>query len=341
MDFLKFEPSIPVAAGRPRGAWMGTSEVRQGLERGDAGVDLGAPEAADPIGAEVLDVEGGHGRAHHHRLAKLGVAGLVGAEAVEEAEEAAGEAVSRPGRVADLGQGEGGHREGVVAGEQGGAVLAALDDHDPRARFHDPVGGDDQVGFAGQHPQLGVVEQQAVDLADHVHQGVAGGVDPEVHRVESDEPGAGRLRSHLPLQVRLDVAEEEHLRRARLLAQLRDEVGEDVELGVVGVGDVHVVVVVAAPEEGPAAGHLLDPEGGDPVLLEHAELRGPEIVADRADDADVGEEAGREREMAGGAPEHALALAERGAHGVEGDRSDNGQGHGRGTLSATKPSSSI
>jgi hypothetical protein len=36
----------------------------------------------------------------------------------------------------------------------------------------------------------------------------AGGLDPEVHGVETDEASAGALLVHLSLQVWLDVAEE-------------------------------------------------------------------------------------------------------------------------------------
>ena len=107
------------------------------------------------------------------------------------------------------------------------------------------------------------------------------------------------------------------------------------ELRVVGVGDVHVVLVVPAPEEGLAAGDALDVVGGDAAAAQHRELLVAEVVADGADDADLGEEARREREVDGGAAEHALALPERRAHGVERDRADDGQGHGCGRLAGT------
>ena len=67
-----------------------------------------------------------------------------------------------------------------------------------------------------------------------------------------------------------------------------------------------------------------------PRLLEHLELLGAEVVADRADRPHLGEEAGGEREVDGGAAEHALALPERGLDGVEGDRSDDGERHAAG-----------
>ena len=57
-----------------------------------------------------------------------------------------------------------------------------------------------------------------------------------------------------------------------------------------------------------------------------------EVVADRPDHADVGEEARRQREVHGRAAEHALALAERRLDGVERDRSDDGEAHGGATI---------
>lgn len=97
------------------------------------------------------------------------------------------------------------------------------------------------------------------------------------------------------------------------------ELGEDAELGVLGVGDVEVVLVAPAPEEGLAAGDALDPVGEDVAPLEDGELLGAEVVADRAHRPHLGEEAGGEGEVHGGAAEHALALPERGFDGVKGD----------------------
>ena len=105
--------------------------------------------------------------------------------------------------------------------------------------------------------------------------------------------------------------------------ELRVEVGEDAELGVVGMGDVEVVLVVAAPEEGLAVLDALDVVGVDVPLVEHGRARPvAEVVAYRPDRAHLGEEAGGEREMDGGASEHAVALPDRGLDGVEGDRAD-------------------
>ena len=180
-------------------------------------------------------------------------------------------------------------------------------------------GGAGQVRLLGQHAQLGIVEQQAVDLADRGHERVARRLYPEVHRVERDEPGAVALGAHAALELGLDVAQEDDIRGLRRVRELGLEVAEDVELGVVGVRDVEVVLVVAAPEEGLAALDVLDVARLDAASMQHLELVLAEVVADRPDDADVGEEARGEREMHGGAAQHPVALAEGRAHGVEGD----------------------
>ena len=109
---------------------------------------------------------------------------------------------------------------------------------------------------------------------------------------------------------------------------------EDVELRVVGVGDVQVVLVVAAPEEGLAPGDPLDVGDVDPARAQELDVLVGEVVADRADDVHVGEHARREREVNRGAAEHAVALPERGPHGVESDGADDGQRHGAASYAA-------
>ena len=69
------------------------------------------------------------------------------------------------------------------------------------------------------------------------------------------------------------------------VGELRLELAEDAELGVLGVGDVEVELVAAAPEEGLAAGDPLDVVDDDPAALEQPELVDAEVVADRADRA--------------------------------------------------------
>jgi hypothetical protein len=93
------------------------------------------------------------------------------------------------------------------------------------------------------------------------------------------------------------------------------------------VSGVEVVVVVAAPEERLAAGHVLDVVRVHAAAAEDLVLGLGEVVAHRADDADVGEEAGGEREVGGGSAQHPVALAEGRANGIKGDRSDYHEAH--------------
>ena len=101
--------------------------------------------------------------------------------------------------------------------------------------------------------------------------------------------------------------------RLRRLGQLRLEVGEHAELGVVGVGHVEVGLVVAAPGERLAAGDPLDVGDVHSTRAQQLDVLVAEVVAHRSDHVHIREEAGREREVHGRAAEHALALPERGA----------------------------
>src|SRR5215207_11382771 len=75
----------------------------------EALVDLLARQAGDPLGAELLDVEGGEHGAVAHRAPQAGVVDR-SFVAVDVAEEAAGEAVTGAGRVADVLEREAGKR---------------------------------------------------------------------------------------------------------------------------------------------------------------------------------------------------------------------------------------
>ena len=75
--------------------------------------------------------------------------------------------------------------------------------------------------------------------------------------------------------------------------------------------------VAAGPVEA-LAGGVLDAGGVDAAGGEDGFVLGEEVFADDADDADVGEEAGGEGEVGGGAAEDAFALAAGGFEGVKG-----------------------
>jgi len=157
--------------------------------------------------------------------------------------------------------------------------------------------------------------------------------DPEVHRVEAREPRPLALLAHVALEIGLDVGQEERLRVDRALRELRLEVGEDVELGVEGVADVEVPLVLTRVEEGLASLDVLDVLGVHLVAAQHLVLALGEVVAHRPHHADVAEVGRGEREVHGGAAEGALALPKGGLDRVKGDRTDDDEAHGLGQAS--------
>ena len=125
------------------------------------------------------------------------------------ADEAAGERVAGPRGIDDLLERVGGQREEAVGGHEDGAVLALLGDDRRRPPGEDLARRGHQVRPPGELAHLGVVEHDAVDLADDVDERVAGDVDPQVHRVQRHEAGVDALRAHLRLQLGLDVGQED------------------------------------------------------------------------------------------------------------------------------------
>ena len=209
------------------------------------------------------------------------------------------------------------------------AVLALLGDDDPRPQAEHVAGGRDEVGLPGQLAQLLVVEDQAVDERDHLEQLVARDVDPQVHRIEGDEPRVGALLADLELEPRLDVGQKQHLGRAGRRRQLGLEVLEHVELGVQRLTGVEVPAVAALPEERLAARDALDVVDRRTARSQHLELGLTEVVADRPDDPHMIEERGGQGEVGRGPAQHPLADAERRLHSVERDRTYDGDAHGR------------
>ena len=105
----------------------------------------------------------------------------------------------------------------------------------------------------------------------------------------------------------------------RLRGELRGKALEHAELGVERLARVQIPAVLAAPEEGLPAGDALDVGDIHAAAAQHIELGLAEVIAHGADDADPIEERGGQREVHGGAAEHALALAKRRLDGVIGD----------------------
>ena len=110
------------------------------------------------------------------------------------------------------------------------------------------------------------------------------------------------------MQRGLDVGKEQELGVFVLLRNLRLEGFEDVKVGVVGLGLVEIVGVGTAPAKSFAFG-AFDAARVDAVLAEDVLLGGTEVFADDGDHADLGEVAGCEGEIGGGATENVFHAA--------------------------------
>ena len=133
-------------------------------------------------------------------------------------------------------------------------------------------------------------------------------LDPVIHGVAGDELHIGHGFADAALQDGIDVGEEEKLGVAVGVGNLGLECGEDVEIGLVGLGFVEIVEIGAFPEEA-FAGGVLDAAGVDLAAVEDGLLLGAEVFADDGDDADIGKEAGGKGEMSGRAAQATLAAA--------------------------------
>ena len=291
-------------------------------------LDLLRRQALDALGAELLDVEGRDRRAVGHRAPQRCVVQGVSQVPCHASDEP-GEAVARAGRVGDGPDGVGREREEGIGGDECRSVLALLGDDGLRAPAENLARGRDRVRQPRELAKLGVVQDHAVDAADDVDEVVASGVDPEVHRVERHESRRRALVEHVALKSRLDVGEEEDVAGARGLRELRLEGLEHVQPRVERLARVEVPAVLAAPEEGLAARHVLDVVGEGAPRRENGEVLVAEVVADRAHCGHGVEERRRQREVGRRAAEHPLALAERRLDRVERDRSDDRDAHSR------------
>ena len=277
----------------------------------------------EPLGAKAFDVEGGKGDPAGKRLPQKRLVDRPAAVGGDVAEKAAGKGVAGPGRVDHLLKGVGRQREETFRRVQGRPELGLLADDRLGAEGKQPLGGGVKGGEAGQFPQLGVVEDHAVHLADRRLQFPPLPLDPDVHRVERGEPGRGDLGAHPPLEARLDVGQKQDVGPAGPLRKGGVEVGEDAQPRLVGCAACHVEAVLPPPKEGLPLRHPLDPRDVDPPLAQDGELLLAEVAADPADDVDLVEEGGSQREVDGRPAKHLLPLRKRRAHRVKGNRTDN------------------
>ena len=155
--------------------------------------------------------------------------------------------------------------------------------------------------------------------ADRLHERVAGDLDPQVHRVKRGKPRARALRANGPLQIGLDIRQEQDLAFPGGERELGLEMLEHAQARLERLPAVEVPAVLPGPEERLPARDVLDVADIDAAAAQHVELGVAEVIADGPDDAHLVEEGRGQREVHGGPAEHALALAKRRLDRIEGD----------------------
>src|SRR5580658_5924460 len=132
----------------------------------EAGVDVGASQ-----GPEALDAEFFAAKAAQHGAVDYGPAQVLRVDMAgfeietafgEIADESAGEAIARAGRVEDILQQIAGDYKMFVAMKKDGAVFAALDYQRPRSHIEDLGGGMFEIVSLGKHTRLGVINEQEI-----------------------------------------------------------------------------------------------------------------------------------------------------------------------------------
>lgn len=225
-----------------------------------------------------------------------------------------------PGGVDDLFCREGRQHEHVAVADQHAAVLAFLDDDKLGAELQHVLGGFDEVLLFRQQPGFAVVQHQAMNLAEQLHQLVPLGGDPEVHRVGDHESGVLHARQHLLLQRRVGVGEEDVLAVEELLGNLGGTLGEHVQVDLDRHRLVHVLDVRPVPAEGLAALADFKPLVSMSRPSKTFSRSRGQSSPTAPDQADVGEERSRVREVDGRAADDVVALAEGGFDGINSER---------------------
>src|ERR1700682_4699673 len=222
-------------------------EVRERAEVLITLLNVREDDLPQAIERELLDRERREDAPEDSAAAKLPVRDVLARG--EIAEEPAGERIAGAGRIEDVLQRIRRSGEDGVGRDHHDPVLSSLDDERLRPERKDLSAALHEVRLFRELPYFGLVDDHEIDFTDDPGERLLRGGDPEIHRVERHEPRTAALFEHIHLQLRLDVGEEEDVRRTMLLREEGTEAGEDVELCVAGLRHVQIEAVLAAPEE--------------------------------------------------------------------------------------------
>jgi hypothetical protein len=277
------------------------------------------------VQAEILDRKAGDQNPVRHR--PLQAVRVKGVEFRQIAHHPARERVTGAGRIDQVRGRKGGQHVRLELREKHRPVLAFLDDHEFRTELADLVPGQYKVLFAGQQLGFAVVQHQAIDACQYLHQSRVFLADPQIHGICHDQPGSDALIQHLQLHRWGTVGQKYERTATELVRQHWLEIAQNVQLHFERFPVVHIRKVLATPTEGRASGDHLQPAGVDlPGLEQMRVLRRP-VLANRTTQSHRGEIAGRVGEINCRATQQTIPRLLRRVHAVQRNRTNNQQRH--------------
>src|SRR5579885_2025961 len=124
----------------------------------------------------------------------------------------------------------------------------------------------------------------------------------------------------------MNVRKEEEVRIFVLNWNARVKVFKNIQISEVGLGLIDVVEILTAPAKR-LAFRVLNAAGVNASFLEHGFVLSSEVLADNSDYPNIGEVAGRQREIRGSAAEKIVRFAGWSGDVIECNRTDDKYAH--------------
>ena len=176
-------------------------------------------------------------------------------------------------------------------GEEGGPILTSLDDEHLGTELEYLSRSTNQIGLTGDLASLGVIDYQCIDERYRLQQFLGRPLDPVVHGVHGHEASVNLL-SHLALQGREDVRQEDEGCATSSLTELGLEICKDVQLCVEGFGRIEIVAVFTHPAKCLTTLDALNSAGVNAAFDEDRAVFFGEVIPDNSYYANLGEERG-------------------------------------------------
>src|SRR5262249_36624497 len=147
-------------------------------------------------------------------------------------------------------------------------------------------------------------------------------IDPEVHGVATHECCAVHLLANIQLQQRINVGKENIFRIGVSRRNLRIERSEDAQLSIKRPGLIHVLTVLAGPEETlPFLVH--NSARINLMIAKNLFFLFGEVLAHHSHHTHLSEKAGGKREVGRCSSKDSVYMTVRSLDGIEGDRANH------------------